>query len=91
MTDNAVPIEARMLLRISEAAALCSVSEATMYRRIRTGDVPTVRFGDQRLVRRRDLELAVGQLRSSYESDRPRLIRRQTKTRGPFSAQRSVQ
>jgi len=49
-----------LLLRISEAARLLTVSRSTMYQLVARGEVPAVRIGRSVRVSRRELERMVG-------------------------------
>ncbi len=51
------PVPAPQLaLRLSEAADAISVSRATLWRLLRAGEIPVVRFGGIKRILRRDLE-----------------------------------
>lgn len=55
MTDD-VPLEKRLALRVEEAAALLGMSRAKAYQAVKTGEIPSVRFGGTVRVPRRALE-----------------------------------
>jgi len=61
--------EGRLTLTVSETARLLGISRGLAYEMVRTGEIPSVRFGKRVLVPRRTLEklLERGQLVTSHQ------------------------
>ena len=62
--------EEKLTLTVSETARLLGISRGLAYEMVRTGEIPSVRFGKRVLVPRRSLEklLEQGQLVTSDRS-----------------------
>lgn len=56
MTRSTVPLEQRLALSVSDAAALLGISRSKAYELVGDGTIPSVKLGDRLVVPRRALE-----------------------------------
>jgi excisionase family DNA binding protein len=55
--DSTRPATAPLLLSVKDCAALLGLGRATVWEMVRSGEMPSIKIRDRRLIRRADLEL----------------------------------